>query len=78
VIAEHNIRQNRTVDLVYLGTSRRTRCRADRLAPAARLRAHGSTSMAAAPDDWRGWNLGRERAREIIADDLSHPQLSCS
>jgi hypothetical protein len=30
------------------------------------------------PDDWRGWNLGRERARAVIAEQLTGPDWRCS
>ncbi|GAA0562899.1 DUF4173 domain-containing protein [Paractinoplanes ferrugineus] len=71
VIAEHNIKQSRTLDVAYLGTlspdaatgldgldSARRRC----------VLAHLDIALLESPDDWRGWNLGRVRARTVIAD----------
>jgi hypothetical protein len=70
LIAEHNIKQARTLDVAYLGTlspdaasgldqldSERRRC----------VLAHLNITLLESPDDWRGWNLGRVQARNIIA-----------
>jgi hypothetical protein len=80
LIAEHNIRQNRTVDLEYLGTLSpdavpgltglspdRQACVLNRI----------NLGLEWTPDDWRGWNLGREQARKVIAKDLSDPAYRC-
>ena len=78
VIAEHNIKQTRTVDLVYLGNlSPDAAPGLDGLDPARRACVLGRMNVALVlhPDDWRGWNLGRERAREIIANG---PRGTCS
>ncbi|WP_433372254.1 DUF4153 domain-containing protein [Actinoplanes sp. CA-142083] len=72
VIAEHNIKQSRTVDLLYLGNlSPDAAPGLDGLDPQRRACVLGRMSFALRthPDDWRDWNLGRERAREIIAAD---------
>ncbi|WP_245666015.1 DUF4153 domain-containing protein [Actinoplanes subtropicus] len=81
LIAEHNIRQARTVDLDYLSTlspdvvpglaglpPNRRACVLGRL----------GTDLMIDPDDWRGWNLGREQARKVIAQDLSDPAFRCT
>jgi hypothetical protein len=81
VIAEHNIRQNRTVDLEYLGTlSPDVVPGLSGLSPDRRACVLNSINfdLAGAPDDWRGWNLGREQARKVIAKDLSDPAYRCS
>ncbi|HEX5204710.1 MAG TPA: DUF4173 domain-containing protein [Actinoplanes sp.] len=77
LIAEHNIKQSRTVDLAYLGTlSPDAAPGLDGLDPARRACVLGRMSIPLRlhPDDWRGWNLGRERAREIIAES---PRGNC-
>ncbi|WP_203733129.1 DUF4153 domain-containing protein [Paractinoplanes durhamensis] len=80
VIAEHNIRQDRTVDLVYLGqlSPDAVPGLAD-LDPARRECVLGQlrNTMDRNPDDWRGWNLGRAQARKIIARDLSGLPYTC-
>jgi hypothetical protein len=71
VIASHNLRQDRHLDLAYL----------ENLSPDAvpalsvldeqrRYCALSLISEGLGDDDWRGWNLGRERARDILA---THP-----
>jgi hypothetical protein len=81
VIAEHNIRQTRTVDLAYLGNLSPDAAPAlARLDPRSRdcVLGHIDLWLRSHPDDWRGWNLGRERARRLIARDLSGPGWRCS
>jgi hypothetical protein len=80
LIAEHNIKQNRTVDLVYLGNlSPDAVPGLDGLDQARRdcVLGHIDLWLEEYPDDWRGWNLGREQAREIIARDLSGTSWIC-
>jgi len=81
MIAEHNIHQSRTVDLEYLSTlspdmvpglSGLSPDRQACVLTAIKL------DLELAPDDWRGWNLGREQARKVIAKDLSRPGYRCS
>jgi hypothetical protein len=80
LIAEHNIRQARTVDLEYLGT-----LSPDAVPGLSGLSPDGqacvlnriSLDLESAPDDWRGWNLGREQARKVIARHLSDPAYRC-
>jgi hypothetical protein len=80
LIAAHNVEQARTVDLDYLATlSPDAVPGLDGLDPDRRgcvLRRFGY-DLDDNPDDWRGWNLGRERARKIIADDLSNSPGLC-
>jgi hypothetical protein len=79
MIAAYNIKQDRTVDLVYLGTLSPDAVPAlVGLDPARRDCVLGHINLRMPRDDWRGWNLGRERAREIIATDLSGPGWRCS
>jgi hypothetical protein len=81
LIAEHNLRQNRTIDLTYLGDlsadavpafagldAGRRDCLLDRI----------DARLTDQPDDWRGWNLGRQRARQIIAGELPTAIRQCS
>jgi hypothetical protein len=80
MIADHNIRQTRTVDLVYLGTlSPDAVPGLTGLDPAERgcVLARMNLDLVLYPDDWRGWNLGREQARKVIAEDLSRPDIRC-
>jgi Domain of unknown function (DUF4173) len=75
-IAEYNIRQDRTIDLAYLGS-----LSADAvpglagLDPQRRACVLAGIGAGLGRDDWRGWNLGRERARETIR---SVPAAVCS
>ena len=69
MIAANNIRQTRTIDLTYLSSLSPDAAPAlsrlgDPTARACVLRRIGNDMQ---PDDWRGWNLGRVRARQIIA-----------
>ncbi|GIM94441.1 DUF4153 domain-containing protein [Paractinoplanes toevensis] len=80
LIAEHNIEQARTVDVRYLGTLSPDAVPglAD-LDPARRdcLLAEFANQLRSNPDDWRGWNLGRDEARKIIVRDLSSWPTLC-
>ncbi|WP_239162863.1 DUF4153 domain-containing protein [Paractinoplanes rishiriensis] len=81
MIAEHNIRQDRAVDLIYLGNLSPDAVPAfDALDPERRdcLYTRVGLRLDEYPDDWRGWNLGRDRARTIIANDLYTPNWRCS
>jgi hypothetical protein len=69
LIAEHNLRQQRTVDLDYVGGL------SPDAAPAIAANSDGRTQACLLSrigrqlddhDDWRQWNLGRERARETV------------
>jgi uncharacterized protein DUF4153 len=69
LIAGHNLRQNRTVDIDYLGNL------SPDAAPAVAKYAHSQTRACVlnrigeqmdAHDDWRQWNLGRNRARDVV------------
>jgi hypothetical protein len=69
LIAGHNLRQSHTVDVEYLGGL------SPDAVPAVAKYAHGDTkacvltdiaSLMDDHDDWRQWNLGRERARDIV------------
>jgi len=80
VIADHNIRQTRTVDLEYLGTlSPDAVPGLTGLDPGARacVLDRMTLDLMLNPDDWRGWNLGREQARKVIAEHLSQPAIHC-
>ena len=79
MIAANNIRQTRTIDLTYLSSLSPDAAPAlSRLAdPTARacvLRRIGNDME---PDDWRGWNLGRVRARQVIATQPTPPGEAC-
>ena len=83
MIANYNIQQNRTaVDVIYL--SRLSPDAVPALAaldPARRECVLGRMSMDLATrgeDGWRGWNLGRQRARDVIADYVDGPSWRCS
>ncbi|GIF25036.1 hypothetical protein BJ973_007294 [Actinoplanes tereljensis] len=81
LIAEHNIRQDHNLDLVYLGElSPDAVPGLAGLDPARRgcVLGHLDLALRDSPDDWRGWNLGREQARKIIARDLSGSNWSCA
>jgi hypothetical protein len=69
LIAGHNLRQSRTVDVDYLGGL------SPDAVPAVDRYADGETKarlltdlrrQLADPDDWRQWNLGREQARRVM------------
>jgi len=79
LIAANNIKQDRTIDLGYLGnlSPDAVPALAD-LDPARRDCVLGHIELGLDRDDWRGWNLGRERARQIIAADLPGPGRRCS
>jgi hypothetical protein len=79
MIASHNLRQDRNIDLAYL----------ENLSPDAvpalsgldeqrRYCALALISERLGDDDWRGWNLGRERARDILAAHPIRPAGSCT
>ena len=81
LIAERNLRQTHSVDLVYLSKLSPDAVPAlDRLDPMRRAcvldRIH--RDLAENPDDWRGWNLGRERARRLTADLPATAFRSCN
>jgi hypothetical protein len=81
LIASYNIRQDRTVDLLYLSELSPDAVPAlTGLAPAQRDCALGRLALQldGDPDDWRGWNLARERARTQIAKYLIDPAWRCS
>ena len=79
VIARHNLRQDRPIDLAYLATLSPDAVPA--LAAirddAARDCVLGAIRDELGPDDWRGWNLGRVRARQILAEQLPTPAAGC-
>ncbi|WP_433299334.1 DUF4153 domain-containing protein [Actinoplanes sp. CA-030573] len=80
LIAEHNVRQDHNLDLAYLGSlSPDAVPGLAGLDPARRecVLGHIDLWLSEHPDDWRSWNLGRERARTIIARDLSGPGWFC-
>jgi hypothetical protein len=71
MIADYNIRQDRTIDLDYLATlspdavpalSALNQPERDCVLGRIELRLRDQ------PDDWRGWNLGRERARTVLRE----------
>ena len=73
LIATYNIKQDRSIDLDYLANLSPDAVPAlHHLPPAQRECVFGRMNRALHDDadDWRGWNLGRQRAREIIAVDL--------
>jgi hypothetical protein len=81
LIASYNIRQDRPVDLAYLSSLSPDAAPAlTELDPAQRACVLGVLALRLddAPDDWRGWNLGRERARTEIAKYLIDPAPYCS
>ena len=81
LIASYNIRQDRTVDLLYLSELSPDAVPAlTELDPARRDCALGRLALQldGDPDDWRGWNLGREQARTEIAKHLIDPDWRCS
>jgi hypothetical protein len=68
MIARHNVARDR-VDADYLGTLSADAVPAVmRLDPSRRgcVTARMADRLERFPDDWRGWNLGRERARRIV------------
>lgn len=81
LIAEHNLRQDRTIDLDYLADLSPDAVPAFAgLDPARRdcLLGRIGAGLADRPDDWQSWNLGRRRARQIIAADLPTTIRQCS
>jgi hypothetical protein len=69
LIAGHNLRQSRTVDVDYLGGL------SPDAVPEIAKYAHGETKACVLTrieetmdghDEWRQWNLGRERARDVL------------
>jgi hypothetical protein len=73
MIAGYNIKQDRRLDLAYLGRLSPDAVPAlAALPPAQRDCVLGriNVSLRDGREDWRGWNLGRELAREIIPADL--------
>jgi hypothetical protein len=81
LIAAYNIKQDRTVDLIYLGNLSPDAVPAFAgLDPGRRdcLLTRMDLRLDRNPDDWRGWNLGRQRAREIIDRDLTARSWRCS
>jgi hypothetical protein len=82
MITDYNIKQNRTVDLVYLGRLSPDAVPAlAALDPAERDCILGRMSMdlsARGADGWRGWNLGRERAREVLDQYIDGVDWRCS
>ncbi len=81
LIASYNIRQDRTVDVQYLSTLSPDAVPAlTELEPAQRdcVLGHLALELDRDPDDWRGWNLGRARARTEIAKLLIDPAWRCS
>jgi hypothetical protein len=81
LIAAYNIKQDRTVDLIYLGNLSPDAVPAFAgLDPGRRdcLLTRMELRLDRNPDDWRGWNLGRQRAREIIDRDLTARSWRCS
>src|SRR3954471_15222030 len=71
LIARTNIHQNRTVDLDYLSdlspdaASAVAKYARDNAQPCALERMRWELDQR---DDWRQWNLGRERARQVLRD----------
>jgi len=82
MIADYNIKQNRTIDLVYLGRLSPDAVPAlAALDPAERDCILGRMSMdlsGRGEDGWRGWNLGRERAREVFGQYVDGTNWRCS
>jgi hypothetical protein len=79
MIAANNIRQARTIDLSYLsGLSPDAAPALSRLPdPTERACVLGRIGNDMQPDDWRGWNLGRVRARQVIATQPTPPGEAC-
>ena len=79
MIAANNIRQARTIDLRYLSSLSPDAAPAlSRLGdPTARACVLGRIGNDMQPDDWRGWNLGRVRARQVIATQPTPPGEAC-
>jgi hypothetical protein len=83
MIASYNIEQNRTVDLRYLsGLSPDAVPALTALSPDDRECVLGRMGMdlsTSHDDGWRGWNLGRERARRVLAEQhIDGPTWRCS
>ncbi|NMO54487.1 DUF4173 domain-containing protein [Actinoplanes sp. TBRC 11911] len=83
MIASYNIQQNRSADLLYLGGLSPDAAPAlTALNPADRECVLGRMSMhlsSRQEDGWRGWNLGRERARRVLAEQhVDGPTWRCS
>jgi len=80
LIASYNIRQDRTVDLRYLSDLSPDAVPAltelDRAQRECVL-GHLRLRLDRYPDDWRGWNLGRQRARDTIGEYLTGPGWRC-
>jgi hypothetical protein len=78
LIAEYNIPQDRTVDLLYLGTLSPDAVPAlTALDPGQRQCVLARIRAGMEPDDWRGWNLGRERARDVFVAQLDGSAPIC-
>ncbi|WP_306204878.1 DUF4153 domain-containing protein [Actinoplanes sp. RD1] len=83
LIADRNVarfEQTGTIDTAYLATLSADAVPAlDRLAPEQRACAIAPIArrLAASSDDWRGWNSGRERARELLAGRAPGREVGC-
>jgi uncharacterized protein DUF4153 len=81
LIAERNLRQSHSIDFVYLSKLSPDAVpaldRLDRTRRACVLN-RIRRDLTEHPDDWRGWNLGRERARRLTADVPATAFLSCN
>ncbi|WP_305787308.1 DUF4153 domain-containing protein [Symbioplanes lichenis] len=83
LIADRNIarfEQTGSIDTAYLATLSADAVPAlDRLPPGQRACAIAPIArrLTGGPDDWRGWNLGREQARELLADRAPGREVGC-
>ena len=83
LIADHNVtryEQTNRIDTQYLSTLSADAVPAlDRLTGENRdcALAPIETDLQENPDDWRGWNLGRHQARDLLVRDPAHDLQNC-
>jgi hypothetical protein len=83
LIADHNVtryEQTNRIDTPYLSTLSADAVPAlDRLTGENRdcALAPIETDLQENPDDWRGWNLGRHQARDLLVRDPAHDLQTC-
>ena len=83
LIADHNVtryEQTNRIDTQYLSTLSADAVPAlDRLTGENRdcALAPIETDLLENPDDWRGWNLGRHQARDLLVRDPAHDLQTC-
>ncbi|WP_433053852.1 DUF4153 domain-containing protein [Dactylosporangium sp. CS-033363] len=80
LIAAHNVARadQSNADIWYLRTlSADAAEELDKLPPGARECALGGRTEQEDQDDWRGWNLARDRARQIVPEPIAPGEYPC-